>query len=206
MLKMSVHKITLKHAFTQLLAHLAGDTWSGGCCIWPFKNNLNPINQSVTPWVQLVNTLRPRWNGQHFADDIFKRIFFNENVWISIKISLTFVPKGPIYNNPALVQIMAQRLPGDKPLSEPMMDSLLTHIGVTRPQWVKWLHAILTQCLVLCHYVMFGVWAMIDLDLVIDIFKVIPFYISISNKYIVWLVWDRTKCQIITISRCLICK
>ena len=50
-----------------------------------------------------VNTLRPRRNEQHFADDIFKRIFFNENVWISIKISLKFVPKGPIYNIPALV-------------------------------------------------------------------------------------------------------
>ena len=58
-----------------------------------------------------VNTLRPRRNEQHFADDIFKRIFFNENVWISIKISLKFVPKGPINNNniPALVQIMAWR-------------------------------------------------------------------------------------------------
>ena len=48
-----------------------------------------------------VNTLRPRRNGQHFADDIFKRNFFNENVWISIKISLKFVPKGPVYNIPA---------------------------------------------------------------------------------------------------------
>ena len=33
-------------------------------------------------------TLRPRQNGHLFADDIFKCIFFNENVWISIKISL----------------------------------------------------------------------------------------------------------------------
>ena len=32
---------------------------------------------------------------------------------------------------------MAWRRPGDKPLSEPMMDSLLTHICVTRPQWVN---------------------------------------------------------------------
>ena len=38
---------------------------------------------------------------------------------------------------PALVQIMAWRRPGDKPLSEPMMVSLPTHICVTRPQWVK---------------------------------------------------------------------
>ena len=34
---------------------------------------------------------------------------------------------------------MAWRRPGDKPLSEPMMVSLLTHICVTRPQRVKWL-------------------------------------------------------------------
>ena len=85
--------------------------------------------------VQMLSTLKPRRNGQHFAGDTFKRIFFNENVWISIKISLTFVPKGPIHNIPALVQIMAWRRPGDKPLSEPMMDSLSTHICVTRPQW-----------------------------------------------------------------------
>ena len=47
------------------------------------------------------------------------------------------VAKSPINNIPALVQIMAWRHPGDKPLSEPMMVGLLTHICVTRPQWVK---------------------------------------------------------------------
>ena len=85
-----------------------------------------------------VNTLRLRQNGRHFLpDDIFKCIFLNENTWISIKISLKFVPKGPINKIPALVQIMAWRRSGDKPLSEPMMASLLTHICITRPQWVK---------------------------------------------------------------------
>ena len=53
--------------------------------------------------------------------DIFKCIFLNENVWISIKISLKFVPKGLINNIPALVQIMVWRRLGDKPLSEVMM-------------------------------------------------------------------------------------
>ena len=86
----------------------------------------------------IFNTLRPRQHGCHFADDTFKRIFLNENVIISIKISLKLVPKGPINNIPALVQIMAWRRPGDKPLSEAMTVSLLTHINVTRPQWVKW--------------------------------------------------------------------
>ena len=84
-----------------------------------------------------IKTLSPRQNGRHFADDTCKRIFLNENVRISIKISLKFVPKSPIDNIPALFQIMAWRRPGDKPLSEAMMVSLLTHICVARPQWVK---------------------------------------------------------------------
>ena len=84
-----------------------------------------------------LNSLRPRPNRRHFADDIFKCIFENENVWIPIKISLKYVLKCPINNIPALVQIMAWRRPGDKPLSEPMMVNLRTHICVTRPQWVK---------------------------------------------------------------------
>ena len=84
-----------------------------------------------------INILRPKQNGRHFTDDIFKCIFLNENDWISIKISLKFVPKDAINNIPALVQIMAWRRSGDKPISEHMMVSLLTHICVTRPQWVK---------------------------------------------------------------------
>ena len=67
----------------------------------------------------------------------FSSALFNENVWIPIKISLKFVPNGRINNISALVQLMAWRRPGDKPLSEPMMVSLTTHICVTRPQWVK---------------------------------------------------------------------
>ena len=84
-----------------------------------------------------VNSLRPRQNKHHFADDVFRCNFLNENVWIPIKISLKFVPESRINNIPALVQIMAWRRPGDKPLSEPMMVSLLMHICVTRPQWVN---------------------------------------------------------------------
>ena len=84
-----------------------------------------------------LNTLRPRQNDRHFPDDIFKWIFLNENVWISINISLKFVPRGLINNIPTLVQVMAWRRPGDKPLTEPMMVRLPTHICVTRPQQVK---------------------------------------------------------------------
>ena len=91
-----------------------------------------------------LNTLRPRQNGRHFTDDIFKCIFLNESVWIPIKISLKFVPRGPINNIQALVQIMAWRRPGDKPLSEAMTVSLPTHICVTRPQWVNPAHRLET--------------------------------------------------------------
>ena len=91
----------------------------------------------TTTHLSRINSLRPRPNRRHFADDIFKCIFENENEWISHSISLKFLPRVRINNFPALVQIMAWHRPGDKPLSEPMMVSLLTHICVTRPQWVK---------------------------------------------------------------------
>ena len=55
------------------------------------------------------------------ADDIIKRIFLNENVSILIEVSLEFVPKGPIDNKSALVQVMACRRTGDTPLPEAMM-------------------------------------------------------------------------------------
>ena len=106
----------------------------------PCIGNTQPMRHDVSHClVAYLNTLRPRQNGRRFADDTFNRIFLNENVRISIKISLKFVPRGPINNISALVQIMAWRRPGDKPLSEPMMVSLPTHICVTRPQSVNWL-------------------------------------------------------------------
>ena len=93
---------------------------------------------SAPQYPQHFNTLRQRQSGRHFADDIFKCIFLNENVWTAIEISLKFVSKGPINFIPALVQKMARCRSGNKPLSEPMMVSSLTHICVTRPEWVKY--------------------------------------------------------------------
>ena len=85
---------------------------------------------------QRVNTLRPRQNGWHFAD-ICKCFFFWWKYMNLINISHNFVLKGEINNIPALVQLMAWLRPGGKPLSEPMMVSLPTHICFTLPQWVK---------------------------------------------------------------------
>ena len=89
-----------------------------------------------------INSLRclefSRFMVQHIRSKIFSNaICLNANVWISIKILLNFVLKGSINKIPTLVHTMAWRRPGDKPLSEPMMLSLLTHICVTQHQWVK---------------------------------------------------------------------
>ena len=50
-----------------------------------------------------LNSSPPGQNGRLFADDVFRCIFVNEKFCILIKISLKFVPKDPIDNNPALV-------------------------------------------------------------------------------------------------------
>ena len=69
---------------------------------------------SCSGWKQ-INALKPRQNGRHFPDDIFKCIFLHK---------LLIVPKGTINNIAALVR------QGDKPLFEPMMVRLLTQICV----------------------------------------------------------------------------
>ena len=56
-----------------------------------------------------------------FADGMFQCIILNVNIWISNKISLEYVPQGPINNIPSLVEIMGSRRTGDKPLYEPVM-------------------------------------------------------------------------------------
>ena len=59
-----------------------------------------------------VNSSSPEQNGRHFADDMFKRIFLNENIWISNLISLKYVPWGQIDNMSVLDQIIVCRLDG----------------------------------------------------------------------------------------------
>ena len=75
-------------------------------------------HEAETKWTQLY-----RWHFQmHFTE--WKYMNFED----FIKISQKFVPRGPINNISALVQVMAWRRPVDKTLSEPMMVSLLMHI------------------------------------------------------------------------------
>ena len=99
------------------------------------------------------------WGLDKMADilsnDILKCIVLNENILGSIDISLKFVAKRQINNQqinniPALIQIMAWRRPGDKPLSEPMMECLVTYICMTRTQGVlikvMGVNKVLMQC------------------------------------------------------------
>ena len=86
-------------------------------------NNLNPHNfmdpSHFVPRQWLTHWGRDK--GPQFHRRHFNCISLNENMWISIKISLIFVPKSPINNDPALCQAMAWRRPSDKPLSEHQM-------------------------------------------------------------------------------------
>ena len=56
------------------------------------------------------NILRLSQDGRQFSHDIFKYIFLNENVWISTAISPNYVPKGPINNEPAVIQNRQQNI------------------------------------------------------------------------------------------------
>ena len=60
----------------------------------------------------------------------FSNVFsWNENFRISIEMSLNLVPKGPIDNKSVLVQVMAWRRTGDKPLPEPMLTRISAALG-----------------------------------------------------------------------------
>ena len=97
------------------------------------KQPLWRCNYLSMPYYQWrIDTLKPRRIAP-ILQTTFAIAFLESNVWISFEISLKFVLKARINHIPALVQIMAWRRPGDKPLSGPMMVSLLTHRCVTRP-------------------------------------------------------------------------
>ena len=79
------------------------------------------IMATIVVDLYFVSEVSPEQNGRHFADNIFRCIFMNKKCYIAIRISLKFVPKGHIDNKSALVQVMAWRRTGDKPLPEAML-------------------------------------------------------------------------------------
>ena len=46
-----------------------------------------------------INPLRPRQNGRHFPDNIFKWIFLNENAWILNFIEVTSLGSNKQYSS-----------------------------------------------------------------------------------------------------------
>ena len=111
--------------------------------IWSGRFDLHPstVSKVVIAIVRYINdyiffqlnSSPTGQNGRHFADDVFKCIFVNKMFCILNRLLLKFVPKGLINNIPALVQIMAWRRPGGKPLSEPKLtqfsDTYITALG-----------------------------------------------------------------------------
>ena len=88
----------------------------------------------------IVNDLT-HWDQDKMAA-ISQTAFSNALYWMQmfelhLKFHWGLFPKCPVDKIPALVQIMASRRSNGKPLSEPMMVTLLMHICITQPQWVK---------------------------------------------------------------------
>ena len=108
----------LPYVYVTLALHQTSDIWLfsvGLRASWYWKSRCPYVNYPPSPLDKMAAIL---------ADDNLKCIFLNENDRTLIQISLKFVPRSPIDNNSALVQVMAWRRTGDKPFPELM----LTHI------------------------------------------------------------------------------
>ena len=105
---------------------------------WYWPSNVNEPLYSIRKdfsnlTISVLTHLPLKKMAAILGNGILKCIFLNENVRILIVISLKCVPKGPIDNNSALVQVMAWLRTGDKPLPEPMVtqftDAYMRHLG-----------------------------------------------------------------------------
>ena len=125
----------------------------------PLNKNLNknlPQHIVMVDFAQcsIINIWISRLNHRHFAADILKYIFFNVNVWISLKISPKLVPKVQINNFPELVQIMPWCRPGNGRftvslgLNKEIMDSTTLN-DVALPVWFfRMLYSVTSVCIV----------------------------------------------------------
>ena len=97
---------------------ISGHTWCwhGSPRIVQFQYQRGVIITHPPPLDKMVAIL---------ADDNFYCIFLNGNVRIPNKISLKYVPRSPVDNREALVQLMAWCWTGDKPLPGPMMTQFI---------------------------------------------------------------------------------
>ena len=106
---------------------------------WPYQYRISVLYLIFTTFVApLLSQTLTHWGRDKMAD-ISQTIFSNAFLeWKCMDFAwLKCVSQVRINNISALVQIMAWRRQGDKPLSEPMMVSLLMHTCITRPQRVN---------------------------------------------------------------------
>ena len=117
------------------------DEYTGTLIIPVYVDDLAP--NGVGPvrghsYIRYINTSRLKPKNRRSPDDILKRIFLNESCIIVMKISLRFfVPRDPMNNIPAMVQIMAWHRKAASYYLKQWWLSLMTHICDTRPQWVN---------------------------------------------------------------------
>ena len=99
--------------WTALIVIMGKKTWGCQVARLPMATGLRFFTDG--------NTLRPRQNGRHFFRLHIQMYFLEWKSSYFIHLSPKLVPKCPINNNTSLVQTMASRWAGNKPLSEQMM-------------------------------------------------------------------------------------
>ena len=110
------------------------------CSVQNFVNDWTAEKVYEDKWDLSRSSLTHRGRDKMAA--IFQTTFSNEISWMKmyefrLRFHCSLFLRFQINNTPALDQIMAWHRPSDKPLSEPMVVSSLTHICVDRPQWVN---------------------------------------------------------------------
>ena len=87
----------------------------------------------TTHRMHFLNSISPLTKWSPFRRRYFQMRFLEWKVLYFVRISIEFVPTGSVVNNSALVEIMACRLFGAKPVSEPMLtrptDAYMRHYG-----------------------------------------------------------------------------
>ena len=101
------------------------------------QQNFSSLCQS--PWHSINTTWGQDKMAAIIPDNIFTCVFLNENAWISIKISLKFVPKDPMNNIPALVidGLVQERHNSSASAMELRLSCINPSICTTRFHWVN---------------------------------------------------------------------
>ena len=110
------------------------------CCIrWQFQVSILSVHvvmRTLMMGCSNINTLGPGWNGQLYADAIFKCIFMNDHCFILMKRSVEFVLKGLIEIKLSLIQVMAWHHIGAKLLHQNHDDLVQWHMHYQT--WMSW--------------------------------------------------------------------